>query len=267
VERFIDTPVKHYSSGMHMRLAFAVAAHLEPEILIVDEVLAVGDATYQRRCIDRMAHVARSGTTVLFVSHNMDLIPRLCNRALLLRGGRVQAAGPADRVTREYMQADGDARDRADLTAARRAGNGRAVFESLEVVGPDGCPTRIHVSGDDLSLSMTVVASEAVEDVAAAVVLENLYGTRIITSWTREAGYHLNLRPGRQVIRCRFRRVDVRPGHRLRVGLWLATQEVLDAVDDAGIIEVVASDATEAFSTDQMQGIVLCRHEWSYEAP
>src|SRR3954470_20292743 len=84
IERFLDTPVKRYSSGMYVRLAFSVAAHLEPEILVVDEVLAVGDATYQRRCIERMSALASEGRTVLFVSHNMDLIPRLCHRALLL---------------------------------------------------------------------------------------------------------------------------------------------------------------------------------------
>src|SRR4051812_30875609 len=100
VERFLDTPVKRYSSGMYVRLAFSVAVHLEPEILIVDEVLAVGDATYQRRCIDRMAAPAAGGRTILFVSHNMDLIPRLCHRALLLDGGQVVRHGPADDVMR-----------------------------------------------------------------------------------------------------------------------------------------------------------------------
>src|SRR5215467_13278276 len=89
VEQFLDTPVKRYSSGMYVRLAFAVAAHLQPEILIVDEVLAVGDAEFQKRCIDRMAELARSGRTILFVSHNMQLIPLLCKRAVLLNQGRV----------------------------------------------------------------------------------------------------------------------------------------------------------------------------------
>src|SRR5881409_1050782 len=100
VEQFIDTPVKHYSSGMYLRLAFAVAAHLEPEVLIVDEVLAVGDAAFQKKCIDRMAALAAGGRTILFVSHNMDLIPRLCHRALLLDAGQVVRHGPADDVLR-----------------------------------------------------------------------------------------------------------------------------------------------------------------------
>jgi lipopolysaccharide transport system ATP-binding protein len=101
VEKFLDTPVKHYSSGMYMRLAFAVAAHLEPEILIVDEVLAVGDAEFQKKCLGKMEDVSKGGRTVLFVSHNMGAISRLCSRAVLLRQGSVEADGtPADVIAR-----------------------------------------------------------------------------------------------------------------------------------------------------------------------
>ncbi|HEX5065848.1 MAG TPA: ABC transporter ATP-binding protein, partial [Myxococcota bacterium] len=98
VERFLDTPVKRYSSGMRVRLAFAVAAHLRPEILIVDEVLAVGDAAFQKRCIGKMSDVARGGSTLLFVSHNMKAVRRLCPRSVLLAGGRLIAAGPTEQV-------------------------------------------------------------------------------------------------------------------------------------------------------------------------
>jgi lipopolysaccharide transport system ATP-binding protein len=103
VEKFLDTPVKHYSSGMHMRLAFAVAAHLEPEILIVDEVLAVGDARFQRKCLNKMQDVGQHGRTVLFVSHNMAAITRLCERAILLDGGCLQLDGPAPQVVSAYL--------------------------------------------------------------------------------------------------------------------------------------------------------------------
>jgi lipopolysaccharide transport system ATP-binding protein len=105
IARFLDTPVKRYSSGMHMRLAFAVAAHLEPEILLVDEVLAVGDAAFQRKCVGKMSDVAGEGRTVLFVSHNMAAIQALCSWALWLREGRVVEAGPPGRVVAVYLQA------------------------------------------------------------------------------------------------------------------------------------------------------------------
>jgi len=104
VEQFIDTPVKRYSSGMYVRLAFAVAAHLEPEILIVDEVLAVGDHEFQKKCLGRMREVRTQGRTVLFVSHNMTAINSLCTRSMLLHKGKVTADGPSAEVTREYLR-------------------------------------------------------------------------------------------------------------------------------------------------------------------
>ena len=106
VERFIDTPVKYYSSGMYLRLAFAVAAHLEPEILIVDEVLAVGDASFQRKCLDKMRDVSEKGRTVLFVSHDMSAITRLCPRTVLLNDGKVVQDGPSDQVVSSYLSSD-----------------------------------------------------------------------------------------------------------------------------------------------------------------
>jgi len=107
VERFIDTPVKHYSSGMHLRLAFAVAAHLEPEVLLVDEVLAVGDASFQKKCLSKMEDVGGRGRTIVFVSHNMPAITRLCERAVLLEEGRVISDGPAHQVVSTYLNAGG----------------------------------------------------------------------------------------------------------------------------------------------------------------
>ncbi len=104
VSRFLDTPVKRYSSGMYVRLAFAVAAHLEPEILIVDEVLAVGDASFQRKCLDKMKDVSQHGRTVLFVSHNMSAVTRLCDRTILLDEGRVLDDGPSHRVVSTYLR-------------------------------------------------------------------------------------------------------------------------------------------------------------------
>lgn len=106
VEKFIDTPIKHYSTGMHMRLAFAVAAELDPEILLIDEVLAVGDASFQKKCLGRMDEVSREGRTVVFVSHDMTAITRLCRRAILLDQGRVIADGPAGNVTALYLKSD-----------------------------------------------------------------------------------------------------------------------------------------------------------------
>jgi lipopolysaccharide transport system ATP-binding protein len=107
VEKYLDTPVKRYSSGMYVRLAFAVAAHLEPEILVVDEVLAVGDASFQKKCLGKMGDVAKQGRTVLFVSHNMAVVEALCSRALLLEGGRVAIDHDASSVIKSYLSKEG----------------------------------------------------------------------------------------------------------------------------------------------------------------
>ena len=106
-EKFLDTPLKHYSSGMQLRLAFAVAAFLEPEILLIDEVLAVGDAEFQRKCLGKMEDVTRSGRTVLFVSHNMAAVTRLCANAILLEGGRLTGLGKSDEIVRQYLESSG----------------------------------------------------------------------------------------------------------------------------------------------------------------
>jgi lipopolysaccharide transport system ATP-binding protein len=139
VEKFIDTPVKRYSSGMYVRLAFSVAAHLEPEILLVDEVLAVGDAEFQRRCLGRMEELSSHGRTVLFVSHQMQVLARLCDRAILLREGRVVQDGPSEQVVAHYLQAEGGAGSRRawpDLATA--PGGKRVRIREVRVVDEQG---------------------------------------------------------------------------------------------------------------------------------
>lgn len=130
VEKFLDTPVKRYSSGMYVRLAFAVAAHLEPEILIVDEVLAVGDAEFQRKCLGKMESVGKEGRTVLFVSHNMGMINKLCGSSILLQHGRIHIAGPTAAVLNEYSKSQ---KQEISLTERiDRTGTGEIRFTSVE---------------------------------------------------------------------------------------------------------------------------------------
>jgi lipopolysaccharide transport system ATP-binding protein len=139
IEKFLDTPVKRYSSGMYVRLAFAVAAHLETEILIVDEVLAVGDNNFQRKCLSKMEAVSDQGRTVLFVSHNMNTITRICPRAILLEQGRVIADGRADEVTQKYLRSEqGTIAHRSWRDPAHRPGNHVARLCSVRVRERDG---------------------------------------------------------------------------------------------------------------------------------
>jgi homopolymeric O-antigen transport system ATP-binding protein len=139
VERFIDTPVKRYSSGMSVRLAFAVAAHLEPEVLLVDEVLAVGDAEFQRRCLGRMEDMSQSGRTVVFVSHQMQALTQLCDRAIQLDKGKIVADGPANEIVAQYLQSVGGSGSEIVWPDLEAAPGGRWVrLRSVRVVLEDG---------------------------------------------------------------------------------------------------------------------------------
>jgi lipopolysaccharide transport system ATP-binding protein len=142
VEQFLDTPVKRYSSGMQVRLGFAVAAHLEPDILFIDEVLAVGDAEFQKKCLGKMSEIGRQGRTIVFVSHSMPAILRLCDRALLLDGGRLLEQGTTPNVIRAYLESDkGRTGQRNWLDAAQAPGDEVARLRSVRVVAASGALT------------------------------------------------------------------------------------------------------------------------------
>jgi lipopolysaccharide transport system ATP-binding protein len=156
VEKFIDTPVKHYSSGMYLRLAFAVAAHLEQEVLLIDEVLAVGDASFQKKCLGKMEDVARQGRTVLFVSHNMGAMSALCESVVLLEKGRVKKSGPAGEVIGAYLASlDESAGSVALRERTDRGGSGSAKLTGLRLVDSEGAPLRSIISGRECSFELT----------------------------------------------------------------------------------------------------------------
>jgi lipopolysaccharide transport system ATP-binding protein len=157
VERFLDTPVKHYSSGMYVRLAFAVAAHLEPEILIVDEVLAVGDVQFQKKCLGKMEEVGKEGRTVLFVSHNMAMISNLCQKGILLEGGKIAHQGDVSLVVRQYYQNSNEKNE----TTSRRIGSEAVELLGAELIGLGGTmETTIH---DDLTIRMKYKIKKAID--------------------------------------------------------------------------------------------------------
>src|ERR687885_144644 len=155
IEKFIDTPVKRYSSGMFVRLAFSVAAHLEPEILIVDEVLAVGDADFQRRCLGKMESFGQSGRTVLFVSHSMPTIARLCPRLILLDRGRVVDDGPAERVIGHYLHGEQGTAARRAWPAEQAPGDEYARLRSARVLDSAGTTSDVVDVADEVGIELT----------------------------------------------------------------------------------------------------------------
>src|SRR4051812_30787599 len=160
VEQFLDTPVKRYSSGMYVRLAFAVAAHLEPELLIVDEVLAVGDFEFQNKCLGKMQDVARSGRTVLFVSHNMQAVSTLTQRAILLADGRIASTGATQEVIAEYLRSG--APEGLVYSAPASADGPRLTY--AEVVTSE--PNNVHMNGDPLELRFRIETPKPLEKAA-----------------------------------------------------------------------------------------------------
>jgi len=150
---FIDTPVKRYSSGMYARLGFAVAAHVDPEILLIDEVLSVGDMQFQEKCLDRMRQVVKNGTTVIFVSHNLQAVQMLCSRTLCLKGGTVARIGPTAEVLNEYL-----------CIPSASAGAFPTLIEDISLRGEDG-PLKVNfATGEKAQLHLTIHPSEELED-------------------------------------------------------------------------------------------------------
>jgi lipopolysaccharide transport system ATP-binding protein len=161
VEKFLDTPVKRYSSGMYVRLAFAVAAHLNTEILIVDEVLAVGDAEFQKKCLGKMGEISKGGRTVLFVSHNMAAITNLCSKTIWLRRGEVVLVGETASVVRQYAESMSESTAVSVRQAKEgRSGNGQVRFTDLTLLSEDGKTLPEAVSGRPLRLRLSYEADE-----------------------------------------------------------------------------------------------------------
>ena len=185
IEQFLETPVKRYSSGMFLRLAFAVAAFLEPEILVIDEVLAVGDAKFQKKCLGRMREVSRGdGRTVLFVSHNMATVQALCDRCVLLDKGSLKADGePADIIERYHDLASGRAStayDLSDRAGAWEFGTGAAMITRVEIArARDGVPSAFFASTGEIELRCTVRAREDAGAFRVAVIVKRADGTPV----------------------------------------------------------------------------------------
>lgn len=167
VAKYVDTPVKRYSSGMYVRLAFAVAAHLEPEILIVDEVLAVGDAEFQKKAIGKMQSVSRSGRTVLFVSHNLTAVEQLCTRGILLQAGQLVMAGPIHDITTAYKKAS------VDINTLKRSGTRLVQFDKYHIMDMDKRETDEFWLGESFKVAAAFVANENVDYVDMTLDIRN----------------------------------------------------------------------------------------------
>ena len=241
IEKFLDTPVKRYSSGMYVRLAFSVAAHLEPEILLVDEVLAVGDAAFQKKCLGKMGDVAHEGRTVLFVSHNMASIQRLSSNCMLLDQGQVVTRGATIKVMERYLSDQRSTSAVDDIyELARSPGLGsRARISGLRILDASMNPTKRLAFGEPFTVELTCRAISRVEDVSFLLGIDSLYEQRIVTITSLEAG-ELFSADAQQTTTGRLTITDLllKPGiYSLTVGLF-RSNEGIDRVPSAAHIEI-----------------------------
>jgi homopolymeric O-antigen transport system ATP-binding protein len=248
VERFLDTAVKHYSSGMYVRLAFAVAAHLETEILLVDEVLAVGDARFQKKCLGKMGEIGRQGRTVLFVSHAMAAVQALCTRGLVLEAGRLDFDGRIDAAVGRYMSSGAGRAAVHDLSGVEgRGGSGGIRLTSLRIEGETGSPAATLPNGRACSFVLGYQVGEdgrLFDQVAATLSVRNALGARVFYHHNLLTGQPFDRVGGRGEFRLRIPRLPLSSGD-YHADLQLSTDRgrtLLDAVEGVVVFEVCDGD-------------------------
>lgn len=251
VERFIDTPVKRYSSGMYMRLAFGVAAHLEPEVLIIDEVLAVGDIAFQKKCLGKMGMVAGEGRTVLFVSHNMDAISKLCGWAMLLEQGGVSAMGKTETVVKKYIEGGGDAQSAYTIESPKEVESLPGYAYKLVVEDGDGNPATAIPVGQPWQVRINFKITQRTEHFIIALGLRTTLDVAVQTSWSSPR----TVEPGEYEAVFREETVWFSTG-RYYIMIGLSTYErAFQYVDGAGILEV--AEYSEGVELVRISGVGL----------
>jgi len=249
IDQFIDTPIKHYSSGMFMRLAFSVSAHLDPDILVLDEVLAVGDASFQKKCLGKMDGVAKSGRTVLLVSHSVPSIVSFCDRCLLLDRGQLVKDGDAAEVTGFYQESvvtrspHGPDVLRAQLSKTNRARLASVLLTPRDAAGREQPVLRV---GQNLDVEVTVIAEQRIIDANVAMVIFELDGHRLIDANLALKNDYLSLAPGEEATVCfSLRNLLLRPDT-YRIGLWIGRRPIedIDIISDAATFDVEVDPKT-----------------------
>jgi len=271
VGRFIDTPIKRYSSGMRLRLGFAVAAHLRSDILIVDEVLAVGDAEFQKKCLAAMSDLHDHGRTVLFVSHNMAAVENLCSRSVWIDGGRVRMDGRSTDVIPAYMESYSDA-EAGDLDLARiqhRRGTGEARFTGVKFLTPEGQHKGIVRSGDPLVIQLAYEVRERIEAPHFGVSIHSETGAQITDISTWAVGLDTpRLGPGRGTVSVTIDRLPLMPG-RYFLSFWLEAlgRVCFDGLDHCCKLDVEVADIYGSGRGIAKQfGLVFLPCRWSLDA-
>ncbi len=268
MQRFIDTPIKRYSSGMRSRLGFAVAAHLDPDVLIVDEVLAVGDAAFQKKCISAMHDLRGGGRTVLFVSHNMAAVENLCSRGIWLAQGKVQLDGPVHKVIEAYMGsfASADSASKTLTAADGRRGSGEIRFTRVEFRSTDGELQTVTRAGKSLVIRLHYRANEPIERPAFAFTMYTELGTLVTDTGTWLHGLDIPLVPvGDGYLDLEIDALNLMPGRyylSLKLDSCIETR-VYDALEHAVYLDVEEAPIYgQSRRIDSRFGLVFFPQRW-----
>jgi lipopolysaccharide transport system ATP-binding protein len=243
VEKFIDTPAKHYSSGMYVRLAFAVAAHLEPEILLIDEVLAVGDVAFQKKCLGKMDAVAKQGRTILFVSHYMPAIESLCTLAYRLDGGRLVQSGTTQEVVDAYLSSV-PAADNASIRLRKdRRGTGKLRFTDLDIAAADGSPAGMIQCGQGVEFSVGYTSDGTdLKNVTISIDIYAPSGQCMLVLDNEMVGGEFGAAPSSGRLCCRIEHLPLAPGH-YTVTLFCRVNGIIaDWLQQAAVLTVEPGD-------------------------
>ena len=267
VSKFLDTPVKRYSSGMYVRLAFAVAAHLEPEILLVDEVLAVGDAAFQKKCLGKMSSVSKEGRTIFFVSHNMAAIQSLCQRTILIDKGQIAFDGDTETAISRYLR---DVREESIINLVERkdrAGNGLVRFTKTWIESDSGEKVDDLLSGSNLKIVLEYESSlEKIPNLGVSLGLKDPLGTQLSDIGTSVTGVNWENLPPKGKISCSINEIPLNAGHYTYNICGRVNSEIVDWISDAGGFQVVSGDF---FGSGKLlgpdQGHFLFKSEWNIE--
>jgi lipopolysaccharide transport system ATP-binding protein len=272
VHQFIDMPLKRYSSGMALRLGFAVAAHLEADVLMVDEVLAVGDAEFQKKCLARLGDLHKSGRTVLFVSHNLPAVEHLCPRTIWIDKGQVRADGDTRDVIGQYLALFAGAQTVTDLNARHdREGTGELRFTAVEFLDKEGQIKALSRIGDALTVRLHYRANQTLRDAQFGIWLSTESGSQITSVGTADVGYDIPLVPaGEGHIDVAFDFINLMPG-RYWVSLWAtgphhhsSTKNCWDVLERCAAIDLEATDFYKSGrGIGQEYGLIVLPCKWS----
>jgi lipopolysaccharide transport system ATP-binding protein len=271
VEKFADTPVKYYSSGMYLRLAFAVAAHMEPEILIVDEVLAVGDAAFQRKCMGKMSDVARQGRTVVFVSHNMGAVTRLCDAGIVLDHGRVVYQGEINSAVTFYhdlvLSSSNNASGRDAHVIFEEEAQPEADFSMtrIELLDIDGMPKADVSTWDRVRFRFHFYARRAVQRASVDFEIRTREGTRMIVLSTQPDGtFPLSFEEGFQAVDCIIDSLPLSSGdYSVGAGLAIPNMEWLWLRQEVGTLTVLPKDVYgSGMAPASTRALIALPHAW-----